>query len=111
MKNREVVEDFVRGYSKSKTKHLFIEGRVLYSYGYHFPLCIRLADGWAINSYGYSNTTATHKGHLCRELGFDNFKDLQKNKRQDILLLNTEQMKEVINQKLSSIAEILEKKI
>ena len=42
MKNKEVVEDFVDSDKQSRTEHLFIEDNVLYSYGHHFPLGIKL---------------------------------------------------------------------
>jgi len=96
MKNEDVVFNFVNGYENIRTENLFFEDDILYSYGYHFPLCIRLIGGWVINLNGYSNTTARHKGLLCYALNNTNFKELENNKPNDIILLNTEQLKNLI---------------
>lgn len=103
MKNQQVCLSFVQGDRTAKTKNLFIEGSVLYSYGYHFPLCIRLQNGFIVNADGYSKTTGNHKGYLIREMTQENsFKDFQKAKQkgqyENILLMNTEQLKTLINE-------------
>ena len=45
-KNEEVIKEFVNyGLDETiKSKHLYFEQDVLFSYGSHFPLCIRLKD-------------------------------------------------------------------
>lgn len=112
MKNKDVCADFVSGY-ESKTKHLFAEDtngkRVLYSYGYHFPLCVVLADGTKLfNSSGYSTTTSQHKGDMARAFGFDNFKDLVKNLN-GIILFSTDQLNQIIkNSEINSQADLIE---
>ena len=115
MKNKQVCKDFVRG-EISKTKHLFTENKegvlILYSYGYHFPLSIKLLDNTIlINGRGYSQTTSQHKGDLCRCLGFENFKGLEENKTNDILIFNTEQLKEILDKGFKTKPEIIEDKI
>lgn len=90
MKNQEVVSQFVN-WNEAKTKHLFSEGNVLYSYGYHFPLCIRLFGGFIVNSDSYSHTTATHKGLIKRELD-GNF-----------IEMNTEQLNQIIQNNINTI--------
>lgn len=99
-KNIDVVEEFVNfGLDeKIKAKHLFFEQDVLYSYGSHFPLCIRLKDCWIINTDGYSMTTNTHKGHLIRSLtDCYNLKELQKRIKEflEIKLKDTKEIKEI----------------
>ena len=111
VKNINVVEDFT-DYSdfekKSKTKHLFIEDNVLYSYGYHYPLCIKINNSnnsnfvYFINSDGYSNTTSKHRGYLVRSITRDlNFKELIKAKNkgeyEHIYLMTTENLKKIID--------------
>lgn len=112
MKNKEVCQDFVNEHD-SKTKNLFSEEtngkRVLYSYGYHFPLCVVLGDGTKLfNSSGYSATTSQHKGDMARAFGFDNFKDLVENLN-GIILFNTDQLKQIIdNSEINSQADLIE---
>jgi len=115
-KNNEVTNDFIEG-NISKTKNLFIEKDkngclVLYSYGYHFPLSIKLNDGvFLINSYSYSNTTSRHKGHLSRSLGFNSFKDLENQHNDNIILMTTEQLKKILDCGFKTYKEITEDKI
>ena len=112
MKNKEVCAEFVSGY-EAKTKNLFSEEtngkRVLYSYGYHFPLCVVLADGTKLfNSSGFSATTSQHKGDMARALGFDNFKDMVK-EWNGIKLHSTDELNAVIrNADINSEAELIE---
>lgn len=115
MKNKEVCADFVSG-CESETKNLFSENtndkRVLYSYGYHFPLCVILKDGTKLfNSGGYSVTTSQHKGDIARAFGFVNFKDLVENFN-NIKLMTTDELNAVIqNAKINNEADIIEVKI
>lgn len=68
MKNKDVADDFVNG-QESRTQHLFIEGRVIYSYGRHFPIALRLLDRVVLfNQDNYSNTTTRHKSLVARAL-------------------------------------------
>ena len=69
MKNELFIQNFVRGLNKdhAKNQNLFSEYNILYSYGYHYPLLVRLdpttPDGRAIfllNDSGYSPTTRRH---------------------------------------------------
>jgi len=90
VKNINVCEEFIKGNSKIKTKNLFIEKNctngvlILYSYGYHFPLSIKLTDGvFLVNSDKYSRTTARHKSNLMRNL-------------KNPLMFNTNQLKKVL---------------
>ena len=115
MKNKEVCAEFVGGY-EAKTQHLFTETtngkRVLYSYGYHFPLCVILADGTKLfNSSGYSATTSQHKGDIARAYGYDNFKDMVKNLN-GIKLFDTNELNAIIqNSEINNEADIIEVKI
>lgn len=49
------IREFMTFGKKLKTHNLFSENDVLYSYGYHFPLCIRIKDGFIINKSKYSS--------------------------------------------------------
>ena len=108
MKNKEVVEYFIRSNYKAKTKNLFIENNVLYSYGHHFPLCVKLFNGFIINENGYSKTTACHKGLLSYELTGLNFKNLEKqqNNFNNILLMNTEKINQILKNDIKTIEEV-----
>lgn len=76
MKNKEVAEMFAQGKRKCETKHLFIEGNTIYSYGKHFPIAIRLWDGYAFkyiwNSDKYSVTTSRHQSLVLNAIGNNN---------------------------------------
>lgn len=65
MTNKQIITKFVAGATKGKnsTGSMFIEGNTLYSYGYHFPLAKRNADGtfW-VNPDRYSVTTSKQQG-------------------------------------------------
>lgn len=62
---REVVETYreqTQYEGRDRNKALFFEGKVLYSYGYHFPLAMLLKDGhFIINGDRYSPTTSRHQ--------------------------------------------------
>ena len=117
-KNKDVTNDFINGFV-NRTQNLFIKKNptnnilILYSYGYHFPLCIKLLDNtFLINSNGYSNTTARHKSLLCRDLGFNNFKDLEQNHNKDnIILMDTNELKRVIDMGFINKSQIMEDKV
>lgn len=116
MKNEDVAEQFVNGH-ETKVKSMFSEKAnytklVLYSYGYHFPMCVKLQDGtFLFNGDGYSQTTSRHKGEIARALGYDNFKDLSRTETQD-KILTTEKLKSIIsNNQINSYADFLANKI
>jgi len=119
VKNENVINAFIWGLDNAKTKNLFIEKNnnrvmVLYSYGYHYPLCIKLLDNtFLINNSGYSMTTARHKSLLCYALNNCNFKQLQQqnSNNSNIMLFNTEQLKNILNLGFKNKCEIIEDKI
>ena len=117
MKNKDVTNAFVNDYEEY-TKNLYTEYEsslvlVIYSYGHHFPLAIKMLDGHIVmNELGYSNTTQRHKGDLCRSLGFDNFKDfLDTHNSKDYSIMTTIKMKNLLYEKIKYFEEIVEKQI
>jgi len=43
----------------------FFNGRTIYSYGYHFPIAVRMDDNvYLLTTRGYSNTTSKHIGKV-----------------------------------------------
>ena len=63
--NTSIVEAFNNGATQGEANTMFIEGNVLYSYGHHFPLAIRLKSGHhLINGDKYSVTTSQHQS-MC----------------------------------------------
>ena len=108
MKNKEVVEDFIRGrWIDSKGSNLFSEGNILYSYGRHFPIAVRLKDCWVVNNRTYSPTTSAHQGHFTRALGFKNLKDMINNPDNEILLMDIDGLKYIIDNHFKSKSEIM----
>lgn len=107
VKNIDVCKRFVEGnYKLTNSKHLFIEKNpqgliVLYSYGYHFPLCIKLLDNtFLINCSKYSNTTSRHTSNLKSCLvGCD------------VLSFTTEQLKQILDKNILNKSQLVEDKI
>jgi len=109
VKNINVMYDF-RSEDKEKkikTKNLFIENNILYSYGYHYPLCFKVKNPYGftyfINSDNYSKTTNKHKGHLIRCITrLKNFGELLRAKKrgeyEHIILLSTDNLILMIEQ-------------
>jgi len=65
--NEEVVKEFTM-YGTNELKragHLYFNYDVLYSYGIHFPLLVRLKEGWILNKDKYSVTTSKHRS-ICK---------------------------------------------
>jgi len=112
MKNENVINSFVNGEKVAKTGHLFIEENVLYSYGHHYPLSIRLNGAFLVNKDDYSKTTARHAGYLIRNISpasclSDLKKRLQKGESfSNILLLNTQDMNRVIAMEPNTLEEV-----
>lgn len=103
MKNEQVISDFVNGFI-SKNKTLFTEKDnyqrlVLYSYGYHFPLALKLSNAFIVNKNKYSMTTSRHQGILNREICGE------------IIFKTTNELKEIIQQKGNSKEDLIEEKI
>ena len=100
MKNEAVAEAFVEG-KEAKTKHMFIDGRNLYSYGYHFPIAVRLEGNiFILNEDGYSVTTARHKSLLKRAVGTN-----------QSYFLGTNVLKQIISEGFTTLKEIMVAKI
>jgi hypothetical protein len=99
MKNKQVVEEFLKG-NEAKTKHLFIEKNVVYSYGYHYPLCVALDNftTFIINSDNYSMTTAHHKRLIKNRVSIAKF-------------CNTKKLKEIIDKNIKTSEELFLSKI
>ena len=104
MKNEQFIQQFIDDDDldtdlKKSNQNIFYEGNVLYDYGYHFPLALKLNDGFILlNKDGYSNTTARHKSILKGKVSED--------KR---VFMTTQELKRVIQQypRVKDIKEII----
>ena len=68
MSNSSLIASFKEGGTKGSASNMFIDGDVLYSFGKHFPLLVRMKH-WGkgcflLNADPYSVTTRQHQG-LC----------------------------------------------
>lgn len=64
MSHCEVIRGFIRGrYRRGSRVFADRDDDTLYSYGHHFPLLVRLPDGFLVNGNRYSVSTARHQ-HL-----------------------------------------------
>lgn len=62
MTTKQTGDKFYQGATKGHANNVFIEGDTLYSYGHHFPLCVRIApEIYAWNEDRYSVTTSKHQ--------------------------------------------------
>lgn len=69
MTNKQIAELFAQTNREGHTKHLFIEGWAIYSYGYHFRIAQKLDRNHALfTTKGYSQSTSCHKGLVKRAL-------------------------------------------
>lgn len=103
MKNTEIVEKFIEGAEKGRTKNVFIEGRVIYSYGYHFPMALRLdsPEGFIfiVNKNSYSSSTSRHQSRL---------KNLPESKR---FFVDTYKLKSFISRDIKELKQILSEEL
>ena len=98
MRNEEVIKAFIEGDEKAHTKNVFIKDNFLFSYGFHFPLAIRLigTDGFkfVINKSKYSVSTSRHQGYLNRMINTD-------------LKGNTEQLKRLMEKNIKTTDDFI----
>lgn len=105
MKNKDVAEDFANGLSESKTENMFLEKNVVYSYGYHFPIAIRLqGSSWGefefiYNQDGYSSSTSRHKSLVMRAIN--------QKVGSVIKVGNTQFLKDVISKNITTTKEFV----
>lgn len=97
-KNIDIIREFIKEKSSYKrSKNLFFTENVLYSYDYHYPLCIKVRDGFIINKDSYSQTTTRHTNILIREISnLNNLKEVIKNNPLNIFLMTTSEMHNLI---------------
>lgn len=99
MTNRQVADIWNSGHCAT-TEHLFTNGKVIWSYGRHYPIAAKFNGNIYFNTQGYSQTTGQHTGHVARVLGYSTAKELIKavknNVQNNICLTNTEQLKVLI---------------
>ena len=101
MKNKDIINAFIEG-QEEKVKNLFCKrdsfGRmVLFSYGEHFPLALKLDDCFVVNGNKYSQTTSCHQGILNRAI-----------KGQKIIMVDTQKLKEIIGTDGKNESELIE---
>lgn len=62
MTTSEFIDKAVAGDIKSgrKCSSVFYEDDVIYSYGHHYPLLVKIGSAWILNDTGYSSTTGKH---------------------------------------------------
>jgi hypothetical protein len=69
--NRNVAAAFAKGQAAtSNNKQLFTDGRVIYSYGHHWPIAIRHNGTVYVNEDRYSMTTSKHTGMVRAALAY-----------------------------------------
>lgn len=65
MRNQDLAVRFISGAEKGNGSNMFIDGDIIYSYGYHFPIAKRLGSGmYLVNSESYSVTTSAQQSNV-----------------------------------------------
>jgi hypothetical protein len=60
--NSDLAYDYAHGTEKGKGSNMFIEDNVIYSWGHHFPMAVRLSNGsYLFNTDKYSKSTSDHQ--------------------------------------------------
>ena len=66
----QVAKAFAEGKTKGKGSRMFIDGNIIYSHGYHFPIAKRVRHNGKLlilfNANGYSMSTSQHKSYVRR---------------------------------------------
>ena len=63
--NSEVAHRWANGIGERCTgSHMFFEGNIIYSYGYHFPMAIKWNGYVLYNEERYSVSTSKHQGYV-----------------------------------------------
>lgn len=63
--NSEVAHRWANGIGERCTgSHMFFEGNIIYSYGYHFRIAIKWNGHVLYNEERYSNSTSKHQGYV-----------------------------------------------
>lgn len=70
MTNQSICKAFVEGAIKEQANSMFIEGNVIYSYGYHFPLAVRFNGKVYVNEIKFSKTTSKHQSAIKKALNY-----------------------------------------
>lgn len=95
--HEQVAQAFAEGETKLKGSRMFIDGNAVYSYGYHFPIALRLNGGiYLFNKDGYSQSTSRHKNKVIRFIS---------NYVNKIVEVNTQTIKELINKNIKTFEE------
>ena len=101
MTNKQFIKEFVKRLPTDNDKkyfqNLFYEYNVLYSYGYHYPLCLNLNGDFIINSDKYGSATSKQKFYVVQVLN-----ELNKN----FILLNTKDIKLLLERNIAKLNEV-----
>jgi hypothetical protein len=69
MSSDDLANSFSNGLTKGRASSMFIEDNVIYSWGYHFPIAVRLSEGtYLLNTDKYSSSTSTHQTYVKRAI-------------------------------------------
>ena len=70
MRNRELVQRFLTQLPDASANNLYYRGRVLYSYGEHWPLAYIVGSKLYVNTDSYSSSTSRHLSYVYTPAGF-----------------------------------------
>ena len=111
MKNEKIAQAFNNNEEATNSNKSFFVKRIngvliAFSYGEHFPICLKFVDGFLFNKNTYSNTTARHKNLILYFV---------KHELTDSDYKTTEELKSIVDKikysDLKTKAEVVEMKI
>lgn len=74
MRTQDFIAKWARTGKTGKCASVFAETGAAYSYGYHYPLLIKIGERFLLNAQGYSNTTARHISYARSQADYTTFK-------------------------------------
>jgi len=81
----ELCTDWINGVENRKGSRMFIEDKIIFSYGHHFPIAMKISYGqYLFNTDKYSSSTSKHQSYVRRAI------------RGEIIECTTEEIKRAI---------------
>ena len=95
MTNEDVCNAFILG-KKRTGKHIYTDGKIIYSYGSHHPLGFINNGLVLVNTDGYSSTTRRHKRCLLTVLDASRNRSLRSAHHSNIVECTTKEIQKAI---------------
>lgn len=102
MRNKILAEQFANGVREGKGSNMFIDKNVIYSYGRHFPIAVRLWNDYdfvfIVTTRKYSSSTSRHTTYVKSAIG--DKKIIYKDALNSIIFKGITELKELLADEL-----------